>query len=323
MPRSSNFIYILVLLIALSSNCLQAQDAPMSQFYSNLVVLNPGFVGTTKSDRVNLFYRNQWLRSDAGFNSFGISYDKSFPKYNSGLGVILTNEMNGAFMKPTFYLVYSYMFEAAPGLFIGFGLQGGIVQKYMLSSDLVFEDELLTGSTSENIQGGFNKISPDFASGATAFYKNIYAGASVHHISQPYQGLSKSSNERLNRKYTAFFGYLIYYETRLKKEERVLSPNILVQIQGLQQNINWGFSFQYDKLIGGLWLRHNLQPNVDALIFSFGYKTQRYKFAYSYDMNVGKKTTMPLGAHEISFTTLFETQKKKKFKSIKCPTFLQ
>jgi hypothetical protein len=96
-----------------------------------------------------------------------------------------------------------------------------------------------------------------------------------------------------------------------------------VQIQGYQQNINWGISFQYDSFIGGLWLRHNLHPNFDALIFSLGFKTKSYKFAYSYDMNLGKKSLTPLGAHEISISTLFETQKKKKYKTIKCPTFLK
>ena len=89
----------------------------------------------------------------------------------------------------------------------------------------------------------------------------------------------------------------------------------MIQIQGFQQNINWGFSFQYDKLIGGVWIRHNLMANFDAMILSAGYKTQEYKFAYSYDINLGKKTLIPLGAHEISFTMLFGKSKKKKYKS--------
>ncbi len=317
MPINRHAKYIVAIIITFWLNASFAQDAPMSQFYSNLVVLNPAFTGTTQSDRVNIFYRNQWLRTNAGFHSFGASYDKSFTKYNSGVGVILTNEINGAYVSPKFDVAYSYMIEATPELFISMGLQAGIVQKYLLASDLVFDED------GENIQSGFNKISPDFSAGIVAFYKNTYSGFSVDHIAQPYQGVSRSANEQLNRKYTAFLGYLYYYNTRLLKQQRILSPNILVQIQGYQQNINWGFSFQYNNLIGGLWVRHNLRPDFDAIIFSAGYKTQTYKFAYSYDMNIGKMTNIPLGAHEISFTTLFKTHKKKTYKAIKCPTFLQ
>lgn len=317
MPINIFTKYLLIIITALSLNTAIAQDAPMSQFYSNLVVLNPAFTGTAQSDRVNLFYRNQWLRTNAGFHSFGASYDKSFSDYNSGVGIVLTNEINGAYISPTFDVIYSYMIEATPQLFISMGLQAGIAQKYLRVSDLIFENE------GETIQAGFNKIIPDFSAGIIAFYKNTYSGFSVDHISQPYQGLSKSANEQLNRKYTFFAGYLFYYNTRLLKQQRILSPNVLVQIQGYQQNINWGFSFQYDNLIGGLWVRHNLHLDFDAIIFSAGYKTQNYKFAYSYDMNIGKMTNIPLGAHEISFTTLFETHKKKTYKAIKCPTFLR
>jgi len=313
MPKYLNNKYLFLLLIFFSCSSIYAQDAPMSQFYSNLVILNPAFTGTTKSDRVNLFYRNQWINTSAGFHSFGVAYDKSFPEYNSGVGIILTNEINGAFMAPTFDVTYSYMVELAPQLFVSMGLQGGIAQKYILGSDLVFDSP-------EPLSGGFSKIVPDFSVGAVAFYNNFYGGFSVDHIAQPIQGYSGGL---LNRKYTGFIGYLHYYNTRLKSDQRILSPNLLIQIQGFQQNINWGFSFQYDKLIGGVWVRHNLMANFDAMILSAGYKTKDYKFAYSYDMNLGKKTTIPLGAHEISFTMLFETHKKKKFKSIKCPTFLQ
>jgi len=215
------------------------------------------------------------------------------------------------------------MFEAAPNLIVSMALQAGIVQKYLNTSNLIFEDALAGTPTNEILKTGYNKTYPDFGTGVVAFYNNIYSGISIDHIAQPYQGTNKTSNERLNRKYTGFFGYIYYYNTRLKMQQRIISPNILVQIQGYQQNINWGLSFQYDNLIGGLWLRHNISPNFDALIFSFGYKTKTYKFAYSYDMNIGKKTTVPLAAHEISFTTLFETHKKKKYKMVNSPTFLE
>ncbi len=158
--------------------------------------------------------------------------------------------------------------------------------------------------------------------GISAFYNNYYGGISADHLLVPYQGVKRLEDQRINRKYTFFVGYLYDLDGRLIKAKRILSPNILVQIQGAQQNINWGSSFQYNWLIGGLWIRHNLYMNFDSAILMAGFKTQDMRFAYSYDMNLGKKTFNPLGSHEVSFTMLFEYHKKKSYKVVKCPSFL-
>jgi type IX secretion system PorP/SprF family membrane protein len=280
-------------------------------------VLNPAFAGTTGEDRINMFYRNQWLTTSAGYHVFGVAYDKSFQNINSGAAIILTNEINGAYVSPTIDLAYSYMITATRNFYLSMSIQAGFTQKYMSVSGLNFQHD------GENITNGFNKIIPDFAFGVIGFYKkNLYFGTSVDHIIVPYQGLTKSSNEMVSLKFTTFFGFLHYYRTRIISEQRVLSPNIIVQIQGLQYNINWGVSFQYNSLIGGIWIRHNFKPDFDALILSAGFKTKDYKFAYSYDINIGKRTTVPLGAHEISFTMRFKSNKKKKYKTFKCPKFL-
>jgi len=197
---------------------------------------------------------------------------------------------------------------------ISFALQAGIAQKYLKS--------LSFSNNEPNFSEGAAKIYPDFALGISSFYKSVYSGISVDHLAKPYQGSTSSSSIRLNRKYTFFTGYLLYFNNRLIKQERLLSPNILIQIQGLQQNICWGSSFQYDNLIGGLWIRNNFKFNMDAAIIMAGYKTKSMRFTYSYDMNIGKKTTIPLGAHEVSLTVLFKTISKKKYKAINCPTFL-
>ena len=305
---------VAILFLRLSS---LGQDFPMSQFYSNLVVLNPAFAGTAGEDRVNMFYRNQWLSTSVGYHAFGVAYDKSFSDFNSGFAVILTNEINGAYFTPSLDIAYSYMLKVTKKLHLSLSMQAGITQKFLSVSQLQFQNQ------GENLTSGFNKVIPDFTLGMIGFYKNdIYFGASLDHITTPHQGLAKSSNDIIQRKVTAFLGLLHYYPTRKISEQRVLSPNILIQVQGKQYNINWGASFQYNSLIGGVWIRHNFNPDFDAVILSAGIKTKDYKFAYSYDVNIGKKTTIPLGAHEISFTMKFKTTKKKQYKTFKCPKFL-
>jgi len=310
---NKNIIYLILIIIP---SFLYSQDTPYSQYYSNLVMLNPAFTGAIESDRINVFYRNQWLMTDAKFHSFGLSYDKNISKYNSGIGVIIKNDIDGVHILSTINITYSYKIKISSDFYLHMGVEGGIIQKYINTSTLIFENN-------ETINSGFNKIVPDFSIGLISFYKEIYSGFSISHITEPYMGNHYSINEKLNRKYTAFLGYTHYLNTRLHSEKRILSPNILFQIQGLQYNINWGTSFQYNNIIGGLWIRHNFKPDFDAMIFSLGFKTKDYKITYSYDMNIGKKTTVILGANEISFTKIFKTKKNKKYKMIECPNFLR
>jgi len=293
---------------------LKGQDAPYSQYYSNLIHLNPAFAGSRNESRINLFYRNQWPRSGANFQSFGVSYDMPIKKYNSGFGIIATNDITGIFIEPSLDLIYSYKFKPLPRLFVSFAFQAGVVQKYL--TDLNFADG------SETITKGFSKIFPDFALGSTAFYKDYYAGFSADHLLKPYQGTTKSAEEQLNRKFTLFAGYIHHLPERLMNQIRIVSPNLLIQTQGYQQNICWGSSFQYDNLISGIWIRNDFHLHLDAAIFMIGFRNQNWRFAYSYDMNLGKKTIKPLGSHEISFVVLFETRSRKKLKALTCPTFL-
>lgn len=308
--RKIRFLFLCLLI----NICSQAQDVPYSQHFSNLTYLNPAFTGTRESMRLNLFYRNQWPKSGAGFQSFGAAFDMPVDKYNSGFGVIFSNEIAGAYLQPSVDFIYAYHFIPFRDAFVSMALQGGVVQKYL--GDIELQDN------SEVLKSGFSKIYPDFALGITGFYKNFYSGISSDHLMKPYQGVSAHELQRINRKYTFFIGYLHSLSGRLIKEQRIISPSLLIQIQGGQQNINWGSSFQYNWLIGGLWLRHNARLNMDAAILMAGFKTSDMRFAYSYDINVGKKTFVPLGSHEISFTILFDYNKKKQYHAMKCPGFL-
>jgi len=295
---------------------LWSQDLPVSQFHSNLGLLNPAFAGTTGGARANFFFRDQWPQSDAGSKQFGIVYDRSFSQYHSGLGIIFLNELSGLYLKPSVHLIYSYQIELGNEFFISMALEGGMVQKYFSTSDLNLKDK------SEVIPSGLSRIYPDFGTGVVGFYRQLFGGVAVNHLSEPYQGDVKTADTRINRKYTFHLGYLYEMEGRLLNQERIISPNILVQLQGTQQNITWNLNGQYDGFLAGIGIRHNFKAQIDALIFFGGIKTKQMRITYSYDMNIGKIVTYSTGAHEISITVLWDTKTKKKHNVIKCPSFL-
>lgn len=313
-----NLIIILILIVV----SIDAQDLPLSQYYNNLPLLNPAFVGTAHSNRINIFYRNQWPQADYNFLNYGVGYDQSIVKYNSGVGVFLQNEVNGVVQSPSVKLAYAYHIKIYTKLNISMALQAGVAQKYINQSTLVFEDEITSGTTSENLNSGLNKTYSDFALGVISFYQSFFGGVSVDHLTKPRTGTEENSN-RINQKITFHVGYVFENNKTKLSDQRSIMPNIMYQVQGSQQNLTWGCLYQYNNIIGGLLMRNNIKQSIDVLIFSLGIKTPKLRISYSYDMNIGKKTTMPLGAHEILLTLLFENHTKKKYKAINCPSFLE
>lgn len=309
-------LILLVVVFIFSLHQGKSQDIPYSQQFSNLVAINPAFSGTTLGNRVNYFYRNQWLGVKSGFHDFGFTFDTYFEKYNSGIGAMVTNQVQGGFVSPSIDFSYTYIIKIDHEFYISMGIQAGITQKFLLASDFEFKE-------AETMPLNATHVYPDFATGVVGLTKNAYIGISADHLHEPFYSKSKRVQSRIDRKYTIFAGYIYEIETRLIKQQRYLSPNILYQFQGWQHNITWGSSFQYQNVVGGLWLRNNLNAIPESVIISAGYKTQSIRFTYSYDVNIKKKTTQLIGAHEISFTYLFENGKIKKGKGIRAISFLQ
>jgi hypothetical protein len=73
--------------------------------------------------------------------------------------------------------------------------------------------------------------------------------------------------------------------------------------------------------IGGIWYRQNID-NHDAVILLVGLEQEKFKFGYSYDLTVSRLTIVSGGAHEVSFTLMFDCRpKKRRLRAISCPSF--
>lgn len=322
MPLQQKKTYFLLFLLLLSVFA-KSQEPILSQAYHNLFFTNPAFAGTSNGLRVNSFYRQQWILLDSPFSQYGITYDQNISKYNSGVGVSISNLVSGAIKEPSINLAYSYRFKIKRNFIISLGIKGGFSQKYINLSNLIFPDQISNDApTAENITQGFNKIYADFGFGAVFFYKNFYGGVAVDHLNMPYTGIRSRSKSHLNIKFTGQMAYAIKLKKRIRRQTHLLTPTLIFQLQDLQHYLAYGVSMQYNYLITGLFLRNDIS-NMDALIFLLGFEKKQIRFVYSYDMNIGKKATHMLGSHEVSITYLFNIKQKKKWKAVSCPTFLK
>jgi type IX secretion system PorP/SprF family membrane protein len=88
---------LLILGIALLGieSVVMAQDAQFSQFYAAPLYLNPALAGGTNQTRVGLNYRSQWPAIDATFTTTSLFIDHFLEDYNSGVGFIISRDMEG------------------------------------------------------------------------------------------------------------------------------------------------------------------------------------------------------------------------------------
>ena len=306
--------HALALLVTFVMPCLViAQDSPLSQWYNNAISNNPAEVGSSGKVRAHLFYRNQWAKAEAGFSFYGAEVDMPVSK-NMACGLLLTNDRSAAFSKPTATGAYSYTIKLNQKTAVRGGINLGLIQKSVSTSDLIFEQDepAITKSS---------KISLDAGIGINLTAANLTASASINHLTKPQQGISSESNARMAMKLTFDIAYTYKIKPLTWKNAIEITPNVIFQQHGTQQNLQIGVINHVKGLLTGLSCRKNLQSDPPTVICLIGYKTQNFRIAYSYDAETIGKTNRYGNSHEISLTKLFDTEKKKKHKQIECPSF--
>lgn len=313
---------------------LKAQDVSFSQFYANSLYLNPAFAGATKCPRISMNIRDQYPQMQHTFVSSSISFDKYFDALQGGLGFQIYNDKQGGsnnrYNTLNISAMYSNSVNVTRKFSIKTGFQASYIQKSLNTDGLIFSDMIdeMYGAvkpSQEDLSAIDKKIDIfDLSIGAIGFSENYYFGASVHHLTQPPQYFTDNNSSNLLRKYTLHFGTNISISNRnQKKNEITFSPNVLFQQQGKSQQVTFGAYFKKSNIVAGAFLRQNLKLNNDAIIAMLGFSFPKFKVGYSYDFTVSKLKSDNFGTNEISISAELncEKQKKKKFKTINCPTF--
>jgi type IX secretion system PorP/SprF family membrane protein len=315
---------IIVIVTVLFSTCLSenlfAQDPIFTQFYANPLYLNPAFAGAARCPRICLNYRNQWPGiNGTTYATYSASYDQHVDAISGGLGLLVTHDVAGQGTLATTNVsgIYSYLLPVTRNFSLKFAAQGTWFQKSIDWSKLNFGDMIdasrgFVYNTNE-VQKLNSKSGVDFSAGVLGFSKYIFVGAAVNHLTQPDEGLLGTAP--LPMKITAHAGAVIPVGD--KSSEMSISPNILYQQQQNFQQLNLGMYITKGPIVGGLWYR-----NRDAFILLIGIQQHFFKLGYSYDITSSKLANATAGSHEFSFQLQFECKpKKKKFRTVNCPSF--
>jgi type IX secretion system PorP/SprF family membrane protein len=307
----------------------KAQDAEFTQFYANPLYLNPAFAGTARCPRLCMNYRNQWPSLSGTFVTTSASYDQHVETIQGGLGLIVLNDRaaQSTLNTTTVSGIYSYQQPITKKFSIKAGLQATYFQKSLDWSKLTFGDMIdprkgFIYETADIPRGG-RVSNVDFSAGILGFSDKFYGGFAVHHLNEPNESLIVGVS-RLPMKFTVHAGAIIPIQKKRKDDQATISPNVLYRRQGEFQQLNLGLYVNKGPLVAGIWFRGLLfgEKYRDSFITTIGIQTDVVRFGYSYDVTISELTPSTGGSHEVSLTINFDCRaKKKKFRTIQCPSF--
>ncbi len=326
-------IAVLVLVVLLQYQAVQAQDPVYSQAYLAPINLNPAATGTGDYDlRVSALYRRQWWSIPSQMNYMAFSVDKFLPGINSGIGLLATNSDEGYLKKTGIYGSYSYTICAGtasaaenggnPRWFWTGGLQFGVGQSRINYDKLVFADELdirgvipgAISSADPAINSG--KLYPDFAAGMFFNYNftensRLLLGLSGHHINRPDESLTGTSDSVRSQLPVRWSGNIMYSYTN-PEQTWSYSLAFLGYRQANNSSYQAGVEItqnQVDVSVG-LWYRGSVNfrdMNTVALTVSFNISGRdnnknKLRVGVGHDAQVGKNAySYTAGSSEIGF----------------------
>src|SRR4249919_1235677 len=133
---------LLSLLILALEGTVTAQDPQFSQFYAAPLYLNPGLAGATGQARAGINYRNQWPAIDANFTTMSAYFDYFIEDYRSGIGALITRDVEGLAGLQSISLSLQYSYELQISKSIGFkpGFQVALFNRNVNFGKLTFGD---------------------------------------------------------------------------------------------------------------------------------------------------------------------------------------
>jgi type IX secretion system PorP/SprF family membrane protein len=338
---------ILLALLLLGIEKAEAQDIQYSQFYNVPMYQNPAFAGSSHAVRISGHQRLQWPYLDAKYTTSQIAVDHFIANYNSGIGLMIQKDFQGAknVSSTEAHGLYSYELPVSREVSVRAGLDLGYVSRYT-SYQVTIPRQFNNNGQLPNVANPYDQYPSkkgfiDVGSGILVYSKQWWGGLSAHHLNLPNQSPIKSSPDRLPAKFALTGGYKIplihkKYMAYMEEETEIsLTPTFHYKSQGKSDQLDLGAYVRYSEILFGMWYRgipvkhyrtaegDRIQNN-ESIVAMVGFKYQSFSITYSYDIVVSRLGTYnPGGSHELNITWVHHHHKKKhkQMKRLPCPSF--
>ncbi len=287
-------------LVLLGSTSATAQQDPhYTQYFDNMLFINPAYAGSRGMLNMTGIHREQWVGFDGRPRSSTFSIHSPLSYESVGLGLTAVNDNIGPMNQTMFYADASYTvkFKNHKGK-LAFGVKGGInlinIGRDGLNTDNPNDPKLL-----QNIR---NNINPNFGFGIYYHTPGFFIGVSTPKIlEQSYDELSTTNLER--RHYFGTIGGVIPVSDKWK-----LRPTSLIKItEGAPLSLDLTMAAIYNEK---LWLGANYR-----LLAAFGAFVQvqispQFKIGVASDFGTQKLRNYNHGSFEIMLSYDFTFKKE-------------
>jgi type IX secretion system PorP/SprF family membrane protein len=274
-------ILMIVCFVCLTTFIKAQQDAQFTQYFDNMLFVNPAYAGSRGMLNITSMHREQWVGFEGRPRSTTFSIHSPLKYESVGLGLTMVSDEAGPVKQNMFYVDFSYSITFQNKSKLVFGIKGGMnmisIEKTSLSTIVDGDPKLLS-----NVR---NNINPNFGTGIFYHSENFFFGVSSPKIlEQSYDG-SKTDLEK--RHYFLMTGGIIKLNTNWK-----LRPSFQAKYAvGAPLSLDMSCAGIYDEK---LWLGAT------------------YRLAAAYGFYVQYQIT---NQFKVGLATDFGTQKIRKFNS--------
>ena len=244
-----------LIFILMNTFCVTAQQDPhFTQYFDNMLFVNPAYAGSNKLLTANTIHREQWVGFEGAPSSTTLSIHSPLPYESVGVGLTAVRDVIGPTRQTMFYGDFSYTLRFKRKGTLSFGLKAGLNLINNETQTLQTVDQ----GDAQLVTNVMNRINPNIGAGIYYRLPKFFVGLSTPRIiEQSYDG-SETNLEK--RHYFAIIGGIVPLKNQWK-----LRPTAQVKMTvGAPISIDASLAAIYnDKLwIGGTY-------RLDAAIGAF------------------------------------------------------
>ncbi|MBK9448844.1 MAG: type IX secretion system membrane protein PorP/SprF [Bacteroidetes bacterium] len=285
---------IFTLQFALFASAFAQQDALVSQYMFNGLLLNPAYAGSKEYFSTTLLHRSQWTGWKGAPSTQIFTFHSLLRDKVSGVGLTVSNDHIGVTNRTEISGHYAYHIPLGENAKLAFGLKGGVSNYKAKLNELIYWD------TDDQVfnQGVIRNLVPNAGVGAYFYTNKFYAGLSVPQLlsydprEMFHIGENIATLPHVRRHYYLNVGYVIELSPSV-----ALKPSVLVRyVHGapIQADLNMNVLLNNMFWIGASW------RTGDSFVGMLEFQaTKRLRVGYSYDYTLTDISRYSNGSHEI------------------------
>lgn len=319
---------LLWIIIAAPLTLWAQQPFQFSQYFQNIITINPAVTGSEEFLDLKLGYRQQWSGVESAPETYFISAhsplskkEKEFPYQNNslrvsdpnlytrfknsdnfrklnpiqhGIGGYIANDHQGIFSQQSGFLSYALHISVGAKATLALGVSGGINSREIDVSNITLGENEIPDPTYEAYLAQQGRVTNfDLNTGIFLYSEKFYMGYSAIRIMQNeiYTNAANISGQQIMNHY-GLVGLRFSPNPNL-----VIAPGALVKYNGvdpLLYDLNLRFKFNEMAWIGASY------RNTEIIAGMAGFSINNFiNFSYSYDYGFAEVSDFSSNTHEI------------------------